>query len=135
MSMKKSITSKKIKTVRGLQGKHGKPGKPGRQGKRGLCGPRGKLGPRGKQGPPGPSGSNSFIGEIRLFGGTFALRDWAFCDGKVLKITDHTALFSILGTTYGGDGRTNFGLPDLRTHQPVSVNYIIALNGVYPSRH
>ncbi len=55
-----------------------------------------------------------FIGEVKLFAGNFAPRDWAFCDGQLLPIAQNTALFSILGTTYGGDGRTTFGLPDLR---------------------
>lgn len=55
-----------------------------------------------------------FIGEIRMFGGNFAPRGWAFCDGQLLPISSHNALFSILGTTYGGDGRTTFALPDLR---------------------
>lgn len=54
------------------------------------------------------------IGEVRMFGGNFAPRAWAFCDGQLLAISTHTALFSILGTTYGGDGRTTFALPDLR---------------------
>jgi microcystin-dependent protein len=49
-----------------------------------------------------------------MFGGTFAPRGWALCDGQLLNIADNSALFSILGTTYGGDGRTTFGLPDLR---------------------
>lgn len=49
-----------------------------------------------------------------MFGGNFAPRGWAFCDGQLLSIAQNTALFSILGTTYGGDGRTTFGLPDLR---------------------
>ncbi len=49
-----------------------------------------------------------------MFGGTFAPRAWAFCDGQLLAINQNTALFSILGTTYGGDGRTTFALPDLR---------------------
>ena len=49
-----------------------------------------------------------------MFGGNFAPRGWAFCDGQLLAISSNTALFSILGTTYGGDGRTTFGLPDLR---------------------
>lgn len=60
-----------------------------------------------------------FIGQIMLFGGTFAPRSWAFCDGQLLAINANTALFSILGTTYGGDGRTNFGLPDLRGRVPM----------------
>jgi len=55
-----------------------------------------------------------FIGEIIMFGGNFAPRGWAFCDGQLLAISSNSALFSILGTTYGGDGRTTFGLPDLR---------------------
>jgi len=60
-----------------------------------------------------------FIGEITMFGGNFAPRSYAFCDGALLPIAQNTALFSILGTTYGGDGRTTFGLPDLRGRIPV----------------
>lgn len=60
-----------------------------------------------------------FIGEIRFFGGNFAPRGWAQCDGQLLSISQYTALFSILGTTYGGDGRTTFGLPDMRGRSPV----------------
>ena len=59
------------------------------------------------------------IGEIIMFAGNFAPRGWAFCDGQLLSISQNTALFSILGTTYGGDGRTTFGLPDLRGRVPV----------------
>ncbi|MCF8245476.1 MAG: tail fiber protein [Saprospiraceae bacterium] len=55
-----------------------------------------------------------FIGEIKLFAGNFAPRGWAFCDGQLLPINQHQALFSILGTNFGGDGRSTFGLPDLR---------------------
>ncbi|MFK7748296.1 MAG: phage tail protein [Kordia sp.] len=55
-----------------------------------------------------------FIGEIVMFGGNFAPRGWAFCQGQLLAISSNSALFSILGTTYGGDGRTTFALPDLR---------------------
>ena len=55
-----------------------------------------------------------FIGEIIMFGGNFAPRGWALCNGQLLSISQNSALFSILGTTYGGDGRTTFGLPDLR---------------------
>jgi microcystin-dependent protein len=58
--------------------------------------------------------SDPFIGEVVMFGGNFAPRGWAFCSGQLLSISTNTALFSILGTTYGGDGRTTFGLPDLR---------------------
>jgi microcystin-dependent protein len=68
-----------------------------------------------------PSGSSEspFIAEIILFGGNFAPDGWAFCDGQLLSIAPNTALFSLLGTTYGGDGETNFGLPDLRGRVPV----------------
>ena len=61
----------------------------------------------------------AFIGEIRMFAGTFAPRGWALCDGQLLAISQNDALFSILGTTYGGDGRTTFGLPDLRGRVPM----------------
>jgi len=55
-----------------------------------------------------------FIGQIMLFAGNFAPRGWALCQGQLLSIASNTALFSIFGTTYGGDGRTTFALPDLR---------------------
>ncbi|MDB4915810.1 MAG: Tail Collar protein [Gemmatimonadetes bacterium] len=58
--------------------------------------------------------SDQFIGEIRMFALTFAPQGWANCDGAVLVISQNTALFSLLGTTYGGDGRTTYALPDLR---------------------
>ena len=60
-----------------------------------------------------------FIGQISIFGGNFAPRGWAFCDGQLLPISQNQALFSILGTTYGGDGRTTFALPDLRGRFPM----------------
>ncbi len=60
------------------------------------------------------------IGEIRMFAGNFAPRTWALCEGQLLSINSNQALFSILGTTYGGDGRTSFGLPDLRGRGPIS---------------
>ena len=63
--------------------------------------------------------SDPFIGEIIMFGGNFAPRGWALCEGQLLPISQNTALFSILGTTYGGDGRTTFGLPDLRGRIPM----------------
>lgn len=55
-----------------------------------------------------------FLGQIQAFGFNFAPRGWALCDGQLLAISQNTALFSLLGTTYGGDGRTTFALPDLR---------------------
>lgn len=64
-------------------------------------------------------GQEGFIGEIRMFAGNFAPRTWAYCDGQLLSIAQNQALFSILGTTYGGDGRTTFALPDLRGRTPI----------------
>jgi len=60
-----------------------------------------------------------YIAEIRMFGGNFAPRGWAFCAGQILPIAQNTALFSILGTYYGGNGQTTFALPDLRGRAPV----------------
>ncbi|SFB46073.1 phage tail protein [Algoriphagus aquimarinus] len=57
---------------------------------------------------------NPFVGQIELFGGNFAPRGWAFCYGQLLAVSEHDALFSLLGTIYGGDGSTTFALPDLR---------------------
>lgn len=58
--------------------------------------------------------SEPFIAEIRIFAGNFAPRGWAFCNGQLLQIAQNTALFSLIGTTYGGDGRTTTGLPNLQ---------------------
>ena len=60
-----------------------------------------------------------FIGEIRMVGFNFAPQGWALCDGQLLSISQHTALFSLLGTTYGGNGQTTFALPDLRGRAPI----------------
>lgn len=64
---------------------------------------------------------NPYIGQIAIFAGNFAPRDWALCNGQLLAISEHAALFSILGTTYGGDGRTTFALPDLRGRTPIGT--------------
>ncbi|HMH42749.1 MAG TPA: tail fiber protein, partial [Pyrinomonadaceae bacterium] len=58
--------------------------------------------------------SDPFVAEIRMFGFNFAPRGWAFCNGQLLPISQNTALFSLLGTTYGGDGKSTFALPDLQ---------------------
>ncbi len=63
--------------------------------------------------------SEPFLAEIRIVGFNFAPRGWAFCDGQILPINQNQALFSLLGTTYGGDGRTSFALPDFRGRVPV----------------
>src|SRR5690348_7281143 len=64
--------------------------------------------------------SDPFIGEIRIFAGNFAPQGWFLCDGSILPISQYTPLFSLLGTTYGGNGQTTFGLPDLRGRVVVS---------------
>jgi len=65
------------------------------------------------------AGSDPFIGEINYVGFNFAPRNWAHCDGQLLSIAQNTALFSLFGTLYGGDGRTTFGLPDMRGRVPI----------------
>lgn len=65
--------------------------------------------------------SEPFVGEIRMFGFNFEPQGWAFCDGRLLPISQNAALFSLLGTTYGGDGVSTFALPDLRSRVPVSL--------------
>lgn len=64
-----------------------------------------------------------YIGQIMMFGGNFAPQGWAFCNGQLLPIAEHDALFSILGTIYGGDGRTTFALPDLRGRAPIGIGH------------
>jgi microcystin-dependent protein len=63
--------------------------------------------------------SEPYIGEIRMFGGNFAPAGWRFCDGSLLAIAEYDTLFSVIGTTYGGDGYTNFAVPDLRGRSPL----------------
>ena len=64
-----------------------------------------------------------FLAEIVIFAGNFAPRGWAYCDGQLMSINANSALFSLLGTTYGGDGRTTFALPDLRGRTPVGPRH------------
>jgi len=79
-----------------------------------------------------------YLGEIRMFGGDFAPRGWARCHGQLLPISEHAPLFSLIGTTYGGDGIDTFALPDLREDTTpagkLPITFIIALAGVYPPR-
>ncbi|MCB1053687.1 MAG: phage tail protein [Acidobacteria bacterium] len=65
--------------------------------------------------------SEPFLAEIKIVGFNFAPRGWAFCDGQILPINQNQSLYSLLGTTYGGDGRTSFALPDLRGRAPIHV--------------
>ncbi len=77
-----------------------------------------------------------YIGEIRLFGGNFAPVGWNFCDGSILSISQYSALFQLIGTTYGGNGQTTFAVPDLRGRVPVHTgqgaglqNYVLGQVG------
>ena len=83
---------------------------------------------------------DGFIGEVKLFAGNFNPRTWMLCQGQILPINSYQALFSIIGTYYGGDGRTTFALPDLRGRMPIGVgqgpgltNRQIGRNGGYES--
>ncbi|NQT89286.1 phage tail protein [bacterium] len=71
--------------------------------------------------------SEPFLAEIRIVGFNFAPRGWALCDGQILPINQNQSLYSLLGTTYGGDGRTSFALPDLRGRAPAHVGNDISL--------
>src|ERR1700681_3416940 len=72
--------------------------------------------------------SNPFVAEIRIFAGNFAPTGWALCDGQLLPISQNTALFSLLGTTYGGDGRTTFALPNLQGAAPLNSGQGVGLS-------
>ncbi len=65
--------------------------------------------------------SNPYVGEIRMFGGNFAPAGWMFCSGQLLAISENDTLFNLIGTTYGGDGQSTFGLPDLRGRVPIHL--------------
>src|SRR5437660_1219697 len=75
--------------------------------------------------------SSPFLGEIRMFGGSFAPVGWAFCDGQLMDISQNLALFNLIGTTYGGDGSSTFALPNLQSRVPVHVGsgYVLAQTG------
>ena len=74
-----------------------------------------------------------FLGQIQLFPYNFAPKGWALCDGQSLSIGQNTALFALIGTNFGGDGKTTFALPKL-AGPATAVGYYIALEGIFPSR-
>jgi len=141
----------------GPKGDTGPAGPPGPAGPAGVAGPTGPAGPQGAPGNVDPAvtafigrfgdgGTDNtaisggcfeggFIGQIFLFAGNFPPRGTAFAHGQLLPISQNVALFSILGNMYGGDGRTNFALPDMRGLEPAGINYVICLGGVFPSRN
>ncbi len=75
--------------------------------------------------------SDPYVGEIRMFGGNFAPYGWALCQGQLLPISEYETLFNLIGTTYGGDGQSTFGLPDLRGRLPIHLGsgFALAANG------
>ena len=76
-----------------------------------------------------------FLGQILLFPYNFAPTGWAVCTGQLLPINQNQALFALLGTNFGGDGRTTFALPNLQGKEHIpGLQYCIAINGVFPSR-
>ena len=80
---------------------------------------------------------DEYLGVVKLFAGNFAPRGWAYCDGQLLSLSQNTALFSLLGTTYGGDGKSTFALPKLesvKSGKDAEIKYIICLEGMYPTR-
>lgn len=78
---------------------------------------------------------DTLIGTIQLFPYNFAPTGWMTCEGQLLSITQNQALFSLIGNKFGGDGKTNFALPNLNGASPLSQNkYYMAITGLYPSR-
>ena len=79
------------------------------------------------------------MGEIKLFPYNFAPQNWAQCNGQLMQISQNTAVFSLVGTMYGGDGQTTFGLPNLTAANPLAsegaVGYCICISGIYPQRN
>ncbi|MGZ0039569.1 phage tail protein [Paenibacillus ottowii] len=88
------------------------------------------ISPKQAQASPEP-----YVGEITLYPYTFAPRGWLKCEGQLLPVSQYQALYSLLGTNFGGDGVRTFALPDLRGASPMpNVDYYISTEGVYPSR-
>jgi microcystin-dependent protein len=75
--------------------------------------------------------ADPFVAEIRIFAGNFAPKGWAFCDGQLLPISQNTALFSLLGTMYGGDGKSTFALPDLQGASPMHAGQLGGSGTIY----
>ncbi|MGH9604583.1 MAG: tail fiber protein [Terracidiphilus sp.] len=137
--------------AQGPLGPTGPAGAAGPTGAMGNLGPQGNIGPRGATGATGPSGtvgifgSNSVsfsnsggngaectIGSIILNASTRYPDNYTPADGQLLSIQQNTALFSLIGISYGGNGETNFALPDLRSAAPNDTQYLICVNGIYP---
>src|SRR5580765_2788632 len=133
----------------GAQGPQGTAGLDGLQGPQGAMGPTGPAGPTGPQGPAGPAnpglgtdtnhgqaanGVQCTLGQILLSASPSVTVGGVAANGQLLAINQNTALFSLLGTTYGGNGVTTFALPDLRAVAPNNMTYSICDEGIFPSR-
>ena len=136
--------------ARGATGATGPAGPAGATGATGPAGPAGATGATGPAGPAGPatpdarfgtgtsnavagtSGQPCTMGSVWLTAG--AVAGGLPASGQILPISQNPALFSLLGTSYGGDGRTTFALPDLRAAAPNGLTYVICINGVFPAR-
>jgi len=130
----------------GLTGPQGITGPAGPAGSPGSTGPTGPIGPQGPIGPPGPdsrfgnltglaaagNGGDCFIGQIMLTAGSVA--NGIPANGQILSIAQNTPLFALLGTNFGGDGRTTFALPNLNGSAPNGLTYSICDQGIFPSR-
>ena len=93
------------------------------------------MGVFGVAGPAAAFGDNDYIGSVSLTGATFCPANTMEAKGQLLPINGNEALFSLFGTQYGGDGRTNFALPDLSAKVPLKdMRYCITIRGLYPSR-
>ncbi len=129
----------------GPQGAPGATGPHGDTGPQGPAGPQGAPGPQGPQGPAGPAvsglgtntgnaftsfGSECTISEVMLFAGNRG--NGLPTNGQLVSIAQHSVLFAVIGTTYGGDGQTTFRLPDLRSVAPDNMTYFICDEGVFP---
>ena len=134
-----------ILTSMGATGPTGPPGVTGPTGPQGPLGPIGPVGPVGPAGTTGIFGSNGLpfnqaqtaplscvMGDIKLTASSQYGTNWLPADGRLLSISQNVALFSLLGTNYGGDGRITFGLPDLRKAAPNNVIYLICTFGIFP---
>lgn len=132
----------------GEQGPAGLPGADGATGPQGPQGPQGDQGPQGIQGIQGPPGTTAFgtgtgvagdSGQYDCVLGTVSLTaspsrgNGLVADGRLLSIAQNTALFALLGTTYGGNGTTTFALPDLDAAAPNGMTYMICTEGIFPS--
>jgi hypothetical protein len=135
----------------GPQGAQGAEGPAGPQGATGATGPSGPTGPQGPQGPQGPAGTTGIfgsnnvnfftngsagatctLGAILLNASVLYTSNYLPADGRLLPINSNTALFSLIGTNYGGNGTTTFGLPDLRSAAPNNTQYLICVSGLFP---